>query len=103
MSEIYGGKSGTKEYKREEYSYSKDGVSYRVSCKEIENGHIVCIYKSWEEGEGSKKEYKSENTETYYKENPFGEDFEKDEEKDEIHTMKGLKEFMQKLNPLIGK
>jgi len=89
----------TKEYKRESYTYSKDGKSYEVTCKEISNGYVVCIYESWYEGEGDKKEYKSKSTDTYYKENPFDKESKK-EEKTEFDPIKGLKEFMNKMNPL---
>jgi hypothetical protein len=89
-----------KEYKTERYSLSKDGKTYEVSCKEITNGFIVCIYESWYEGEGDKKEYKSKSTETYYKENPFGNSMVKEEKEDTMDIVKGLQSFMNKQSPL---
>ncbi len=89
-----------KEYKSERYSLSKDGKTYEVSVREISNGYITCVYESWYEGEGDKKEYKSKSTDTYYKENPFGKSMLKEEKEDKIDPVKGLKEFMNKINPL---
>jgi len=95
------------ECKRTSYSYSKDGVDYRVSSEEITNGFLVCVYKSWSEGEQDKKEYKSKEKKTYYKEDPLAEKEEKESKKEEAaegkEVMAGLKSFMSKLNPLLGK
>ena len=92
----------SKENKRVRYSYEKDGKSYSITCKQISNGYVVCIYKSWEEKSGDKTDYKSEETETYYKEDPFAEKENKKEESKETDVMSAVKSFMGKLNPLIN-
>lgn len=90
------------ENKETRYSYSKNGVDYSICCKEISNGYVLRIYKNWYEGEGDKKEWKSEEKETYYKENPLDEKSEKEEVKDDKSVLKSLSSFMEKINPLIN-
>ena len=56
---------------------SKDGVTKEISCREVENGFVVEIYKSWQDKEDG---YQSE-TKTYIsKDNPFLSKDKKEEE-----------------------
>lgn len=88
------------ENKTETYRMSKDDKTHEITVKMISNGYIVCKYTSWYEGEGDKKEYKSENVETYYKENPFEESEKKKDKEDIADVVKDLKAFMEKNNPV---
>jgi hypothetical protein len=55
-------------------SYTENGKEYSIIVRKISNGWIVCKRCSWTEGEGDKRQWKEEETETYYKENPTEKD-----------------------------
>lgn len=85
------------------YSYQKDGVSYNIKVEKISNGYLVCMEKSYYEGEGEKKEWKYEETKTYYEKNPLEEKENKEEKKEDSNSViKGLNSFMEKMNPLLN-
>jgi len=45
----------------------KDGIRKEFSCRQVENGFVIEVYKSWSEGE----EYKSDSKTYISKDNPF--------------------------------
>lgn len=88
------------------FSYRENDVNHELTVYSISNGFILETYKSWYEGTGDKKEYKSSTEKTYYKDNPLGKIIDsknktnkKDKSKD---TLEGLKGAMDKMNAVRG-
>lgn len=89
---------------RTSFSYREGDTNYELTVYSISNGFILETYKSWYEGEGDKKEYKSSTDKTYFKENPLN-TIKKEKIKEPTKaesTLSGLKSALDKMAAVKG-